>query len=105
MMTAMPARLKIGRHWWTVEAVDSRRIRYGSYLVRGLCYYLKRHIQVCMRQGERKVRETLCHELIHAMCFEAGVTLEESEVHALEPVFAAMLWKNPKLVRALSAAS
>jgi Zn-dependent peptidase ImmA (M78 family) len=99
----LPSRIKIGRRWWTLEGIWAPYIQYGDQRARGLCHYERRHIEVCLLQSDRALRQTLAHELTHAVMHESGVEMSEAQVHGLEPFLAALLYKNPALVKILTA--
>lgn len=96
-MPTLPPRIKIGNRWWTVESVPARRIKFGKRKVRGLCDYEAKHLQICMHQSWRWVLSTLAHELTHAMAYEAGIPMSETQVHAFEWILSGVLIKNGEL--------
>lgn len=101
-MTRLPRRVKFGGHVWTLTRVD---------LDPGLDIFgrtMKRPsvIEVDRDQGVEQERNTVVHELLHAIVSMAGDLGDDSDeeriVSTLSPWLLTMLRENPSLVRYLT---
>lgn len=59
-------------------------------------------IQIAAGQGHEQERDTLLHEVIHAIDYALHADLEERQVHALSAGLLAVLRENPEFVEWLT---
>lgn len=91
----LPSRLKIGRHWWTVELTEDW-IYYGKDRCRGLCDGTKRHIMVYGKQRKKLILSTFWHEVLHAIEFSYKVKIPHHVIYGIEGAITDLLLKNPE---------
>lgn len=59
-------------------------------------------IQIATRRRHPDyIRDTLLHELIHAISYQIHLNLAERQVHALSAALLQVLWDNPAVARYL----
>jgi hypothetical protein len=96
-----PRRIVIGPYEYRV-VVDADRIPADLY---GLCDKGKHVISLHPEQSPTRLRSTLVHELLHALCDLTGVDDDKAEeriVTVLAPAVLALLQDNPRLVNWLT---
>ncbi len=112
-MTTMPASLLLLGQRFTVEAVpaDDQRLGPGDRPNMGLCDAKLQHIYIAADLGPDQARDTVLHEVIHALAkitaavgFLSGAE-EERIVMLLSPLLLDALRANPELVTYLTARS
>ena len=102
-MTA-PARLRIGAQWWQVRRakLDGDRQKYGETDERRL------RITLAPWVGPGQARDTLLHEVLHAIWSQTALDQDEDEqeriVRSFTPWLLQVLRDNPELVEFLLAA-
>jgi Zn-dependent peptidase ImmA (M78 family) len=92
-----PASVMVGPYRYKV-VVDDARIPPDLY---GLCDKGKHTISLHPDQSAVRLRSTLVHELLHALCDLTGVDDDKAEeriVTVLAPALLEVLRKNPRLV-------
>lgn len=63
----------------------------------GRCASRELSIQIARNQAPAQLRDTLLHEVIHALSFELHLELEERQVHVLASGLLDTLRRNPEL--------
>ena len=111
-----PARVVVGDHTYRV-VVDTRRCEQAD-VTYGATFPSRTEIVVSPAQASSQLRDTVLHELLHAICDDVGLSdyrdapkdsvlsqeVEERVVRALTPAVLALLRRNPRLVTYLLAA-
>lgn len=93
-----PGKVVVGPFTYTV-VVDEGRIPSDLY---GACDKGHHIISLHPNQSAQRLRVTLVHELLHALCDVTGVDddkVEERVVTVLAPVLLGLLRGNPRLVK------
>lgn len=87
----LPATLDLlGKAWTITQKKDSKNF--------GVCYHGKCTINVNPTQSDENARDTLLHEVIHALETEGQLKMNERQVRLLATLLLAALRQNPKLV-------
>src|SRR5574344_1814076 len=87
--------IKVGGINYTVELVDlttQRDEEIGWQL--GYCHFHKDLIEINSKISEQRQKQTLVHEMMHAIYEEAGVEQDEGNVDALAKVLYQVLKDN-----------
>lgn len=71
----------------------------GDY---GRCRSVTQEIHVNMGQAPHQMRDTLLHEVLHAVSNELHLELEERQVHVLANALLDTLRRNPKFTQFLT---
>ena len=96
-----PASITVGPYRYGVT-VDDARIPPDLY---GLCDKGKHVVALHPDQSAVRLRSTLMHELLHALCDLTGVDDDKAEeriVTVLAPALLALLRENPRLLEWLT---
>lgn len=64
----------------------------------GCVDHSSQHIQINTGQHPESERDSLLHEIFHAVCFQTHLKLSERQVHALGAGLYQILTQNPDLV-------
>lgn len=91
-------KIQIGQTTWTVTPADIEEF--------GRTDHFQAKLFVNKDQTQDQLRDTVLHEVLHAICFNYGVqtgTEEEEEalIKTLTPVLLDVLCRNPELVALL----
>ncbi len=92
-----PKQLRVGPYTYKV-AVDPDRLPVDLF---GQCDKGKHVIALHPEQSSIRLRSTLLHEILHALCDVTGVDDDKAEEHiatVIAPALLAVLRDNPKLV-------
>jgi hypothetical protein len=95
-----PSTIKVGPFTYRVE-VDDAKVPDSMY---GVCDKSEQRISLHKDQSKQRLRLSLLHEVLHALCDLANLDddpVEERIVTQLSPVLLAVLLENPKLTRFL----
>lgn len=91
-----PAQLDLlGKHWTIIIKKDSKNF--------GTCDHAKCKINLTPTQGEDNMKDTLLHEVVHALETEGQLKMSERQVRGISTLLLAALRQNPKLVAFLTA--
>ena len=96
-----PRKVVIGPYDYRI-VIDADRIPADLY---GLCDKGKHVISLHPEQSATRLRSTLIHELLHALCDLTGVDDDKAEeriVTVLAPAMLAMMQDNPRLLELLT---
>jgi hypothetical protein len=92
----VPSEIQVGGKAWTIKEVTTDNDLETPSMF-GRCrpelqtiYYLKD----CTEDG---ARDTVLHELIHALDWHAQLKLKEKQVHVLASLLVECMWDNPEL--------
>ena len=101
MATSIPRRVTVGPFVYTVtvaDELDEQRM--------GMVDFRHQTIDLLRDQPPMQMRDTLLHEVMHAVVRFAGLDMEENErvVAALSSILLMVLRANPRLVAHLVAA-
>jgi len=102
-MKKIPNHAYVGPYTYNIELNDSVILDYEDDVC-GLCDSVKQDIWLRTGLGETFERETLLHELLHAMfdmtglSHELGVEKEENIIRRLSPVLLDFLMSNPHIL-------
>jgi hypothetical protein len=91
-----PTTIKVGPFFYEVE-VDDAKVPNSLY---GVCDKSEQKISLHTDQSDQRLRLSLLHEVLHALCDLANLDddpVEERIVTQLSPVLLAVLLENPKL--------
>jgi len=95
-MPALPDELRIlGKTWHFIERPDL----IETDDVFGLCDIREQRILYCSETTPSQMRDTILHEVIHAIEGTIGLDLSEVEVHALAAGLYAVAQDNPDWTR------
>jgi hypothetical protein len=102
-MTTPPRHVAIGRHVWTIDHDGTRRTADNGH--RGATYAERLEIVVDATLPDSLLRDTVAHELLHALWDMADLVTEDLDpaqveriVAHLAPRLVDMLADNPELV-------
>ena len=98
-MSYIPASLRILGKTWIVEKAPEDFTDSGS------CNRDFQKIIVCTSQPEDNVKDTLLHEVLHAVDYCMATKLTEDQVAALATGLLAVFLDNPTLMEFLNAGS
>lgn len=110
-----PASVRVGNHVYRLTASPQRAA--DSDVTFGITFTERTEIVLNPDQAASQLRDTVLHELLHAVCDDVGLTdyrdapkdsvlsqeLEERVVRALAGGVLALLRRNPRLVTYLTA--
>ena len=82
---------------YRIEVVKKKGSDYGE------CFVDQCHIEVAAYQCETQKRDTLLHELAHAVDHEMGCGMKEAQIRRMATGILAVLRHNPALVAFLTA--
>lgn len=85
----------LGKTWTISQKKDSKNF--------GTCYHGKCVINVTPTQSLENARDTVLHEIIHALEVEGQLKMSERQVRILATLLLAALRHNPKLAAFLLA--
>lgn len=105
-----PTRIRVLGKVYSIEETENVQGGEDHEVLSGHCAPLLCHIQVSTEQHIQQIRDSLLHELLHAIWSESGLCctigeerIEEHLVHTLASAILALLRDNPALVRYLTA--
>ena len=104
-----PKRVTIGASSWTVRVTEQIDASADDKL--GITNGRRSEIQITSVQSPSSMRDTLLHELLHALCYESGLSPamgiaeddEERMIRILTPSLLLLLRRNPQLLAYLTA--
>lgn len=79
----IPSEVKINHIVYSIEELKQKKVRVDGDDCFGTCNYTERIIKISKDNPNTHKEYVLLHEIIHAIDYAAGHTLQESEVHAL----------------------
>lgn len=85
----------LGKRWAVSFKKDSKNF--------GTCDHAKCVINLTTTQGAENMKDTLLHEIVHALETEGQLKMSERQVRILSTLLLAALRQNPKLVAFLTA--
>jgi hypothetical protein len=97
-----PKRVKIGWHWWDIEFRQINEFTTDGDGLYGLCNKLKKKIYVDTESHEDIQRQTLLHEILHAIWAVADIGDSEDEeetILKLSPLLMGVLIENPAVTK------
>lgn len=93
----LPGTVSIGHYTYDIKQESPITQTNGPDLC-GKIDYMHQDITVSWDMSENHQRETLMHELLHAVCYHHHVQLKEREVMLLARGISELLVRNPSLV-------
>ena len=84
----------LGKEWSVIGREKSSN--YGS------CHHAKNEIHINPSQSPSNERDTVLHEIVHALETEGQLKMSERQVRILSTLLLAVLRQNPSLVRYLT---
>jgi Zn-dependent peptidase ImmA (M78 family) len=96
-MTAIPKRVDVMGKTYKIELDLDDSSDYG------LCVADRCTIKIAKRQCDMQKRDTLLHELTHAVDHELKLEMKENQVHRMATGLLAVFRHNPQLVAFLTA--
>ena len=94
----LPKKVRVGHVIYkVVEKTGGEVISDDGEKCWGTCDYEKREIDIAVETDAVQKRITLLHEIIHAIDWSMGYTLQEAEVHGLAIGLFGVLVENPKV--------
>lgn len=85
----------LGKRWTVTLKKDSKNF--------GTCYHAKCVINMTPTQAEENMRDTLLHEVVHALETEGQLKMSERQVRGIATLLLAAMRHNPRLVAFLTA--
>lgn len=90
-----PVRLDLlGKTWEVV--IKAEKGKYGS------CEHARCRINLSPTQAVSNMRDTLLHEVLHALEYEGQLRMSERQVRGMATLLLAALRQNPALLKFLS---
>ena len=102
-MTEIPNSVRVYFTDYSIQLLPSHQVMQGGEFVAGLCELRDENIKVAEGMTANKTRETLWHEIIHAIDLHAQIGLTEAQVNALDYGILGVLRSNPELTEYLLA--
>lgn len=90
------ANIVIGGKLWTVRGTSTDQKFEGSSMF-GRCRPEFQEIIYLLENTEEGIKDTVLHELLHALDWHGQLKLKERQVHVLASILLQCMWDNPEL--------
>ena len=96
-LTDIPDSVRVYFTDYTIQVLPPYEVSQGEEMAAGLCELRVENIKIADNMTANMTRQTLLHEIIHAIDFHAQIGLTEAQVNALDYGILGVLRSNPDL--------